>query len=40
VLDYLREMGLPAEKIAMVRASAGLDLGASTPEEIALSVMS
>jgi xanthine dehydrogenase accessory factor len=40
VLDYLREMGLPEEKIATVRAPAGLDLGASTPEEIALSVMS
>ena len=40
VLDYLREMGLPEEKIATVRAPAGLALGASTPEEIALSVMS
>jgi xanthine/CO dehydrogenase XdhC/CoxF family maturation factor len=33
-------MGLPEEKIATVRAPAGLALGASTPEEIALSVMS
>jgi xanthine dehydrogenase accessory factor len=40
VLEYLREGGLPEEKIATVWAPAGLDLGASTPEEIALSVMS
>jgi xanthine dehydrogenase accessory factor len=40
VLDYLRAGGLSEEKIATVCAPAGLDLGASTPEEIALSVMS
>src|SRR5271168_3959858 len=40
VLEYLREGGLPEEKIATVWAPAGLDLGASTPEEIALSVIS
>src|SRR5271154_4879064 len=40
VIEYLRESGLPEEKIATVWAPAGLDLGASTPEEIALSVMS
>src|SRR5271154_1804487 len=40
VLDYLRAGGLSEEKIATVWAPAGLDLGASTPEEIALSVMS
>src|SRR5271170_7707526 len=40
VLDYLRAGGLPEEKIATVWAPAGLDLGASTPEEIALSVIS
>ena len=40
VLDYLRAGGMAEEKIATVWAPAGLDLGASTPEEIALSVMS
>ena len=40
VLDYLRTAGVGEEKIATVYAPAGLDLGASTPEEIALSVMS
>lgn len=40
VLDYLRASGLAEEKIATVYAPAGLHLGASTPEEIALSVIS
>lgn len=40
VLDYLRAGGLPEEKIATVHAPAGLSLGAATPEEIALSVIS
>ncbi len=40
VLDYLRLEGVPEDKIARVWAPAGLDLRASTPEEIALSVMS
>ena len=40
VLDYLRAAGLPEEKIATVYSPAGLYLGAATPEEIALSVMS
>jgi xanthine dehydrogenase accessory factor len=40
VLDYLRDGGISEEKIATVWAPAGLDLGASTPEEIALSVIS
>jgi xanthine dehydrogenase accessory factor len=40
VLDYLAVAGLPAQKIASVRAPAGLDLGAATPEEIALSIIS
>src|SRR5277367_5807220 len=40
VLDYLRACGLPEEKISTVWAPAGLDLGASTPEEIALSIVS
>ena len=40
VLDYLRAEGMAEEKIAMVYAPAGLHLGAATPEEIALSVIS
>src|SRR5271154_216169 len=40
VLEFLRTAGVEEEKIATVWAPAGLDLGASTPEEIALSVMS
>jgi len=40
VLDYLAASGIPAETISSVQSPAGLDLGAATPEEIALSVMS
>ena len=40
VLDYVAAVGVPAEKIASVFAPAGIDLGAATPEEIALSIMS
>jgi xanthine dehydrogenase accessory factor len=40
VLDYLRLEGISAEKLDRVWAPAGLDLGAATPEEIALSIMS
>jgi xanthine dehydrogenase accessory factor len=40
VLDYLRAEGASEDNIAKVWSPAGLDLGASTPEEIALSVMS
>jgi xanthine dehydrogenase accessory factor len=40
VLDYLLAEGMPAEKVERVWAPAGLDLGAATPEEIALSIMS
>jgi xanthine dehydrogenase accessory factor len=40
VLDYLLATGMPVEKIQRVWAPAGLDLGASTPEEIALSIVS
>lgn len=39
VLDYLLTNGLPAEKVDKVWAPAGLDLGAATPEEIALSII-
>lgn len=40
VLEYLRTEGIPEEKIATVWAPAGLNLGAATPEEIALSIIS
>ena len=40
VLDFLRGQGFSDEELARVRAPAGLDLGARTPEEIALSVLS
>jgi xanthine dehydrogenase accessory factor len=40
VLDYLLAEGVPAEKVARVQSPAGLDLGAQTPEEIALSILS
>jgi xanthine dehydrogenase accessory factor len=40
VLDYLTAEGVPAEKTARIFAPAGLDLGAATPEEIALSIVS
>ena len=40
VLDYLLAEGVPQEKVESVWAPAGLDLGAASPEEIALSIMS
>jgi xanthine dehydrogenase accessory factor len=40
VLDYLEASGLSDQKVAAVRSPAGLDLGAATPEEIALSIVS
>lgn len=40
VLDYLAAENVPADKIARIFAPAGLDLGALTPEEIALSIVS
>lgn len=40
VLDYLRDEGITEYALARVAAPAGLDLGAKTPEEIALSVVS
>ena len=40
VLDYLAAEGVLGEKIARIFAPAGLDLGAVTPEEIALSILS
>jgi len=40
VLDYVAAAGVPLEKISTVFAPAGIDLGAATPEEIALSIIS
>jgi len=39
VLRGLRMNGIAAEKLASVRVPAGLEIGAGTPEEIALSIM-
>lgn len=39
VLDYLRGSGLSETQLARLRCPAGLDFGAVTPEEIALSVL-
>jgi len=40
VLDYLRSEGFDEAALGRVMAPAGIDLGARTPEEIALAVMS
>jgi xanthine dehydrogenase accessory factor len=40
VFDYLRAAGVSEEKLKTVHSPAGLDIGAATPEEIALSVIS
>jgi xanthine dehydrogenase accessory factor len=40
VLDYLREQGEAPDALGCIHAPAGLDLGAISPAEIALSVMS
>lgn len=40
VLKLLHDEGVPAEKLLRVRAPIGLDLGAQTPEEISLAIMS
>lgn len=39
VRDFLREQGFGEEELARLHAPAGLDLGARTPEEIALSIV-
>lgn len=39
VLDALRAEGVPEEQLARVRTPAGLDIGARTHEEIALSIL-
>jgi xanthine dehydrogenase accessory factor len=39
VFDYLKTRGVTPEKIKRVRAPAGLDIGARSPEEIAVSIL-
>jgi xanthine dehydrogenase accessory factor len=39
VFKLLHQEGVPAEKLARVRAPIGLDLGGASPDEIALSIM-
>ncbi len=39
LMAYLRSRGVPVERMRQVRAPAGLDLGAATPGEIALSIL-
>jgi xanthine dehydrogenase accessory factor len=39
VLEYLGERGVSAERLRQVRAPAGMDIGASSPEEIAVSIL-
>jgi xanthine dehydrogenase accessory factor len=39
VLQQLQEEGVPADAVARVHSPIGLDIGAETPEEIAVSIM-
>ena len=39
VIRYLRDAGVPDERLAQVKYPAGLDIGAVTPEEIAVSIL-
>jgi xanthine dehydrogenase accessory factor len=38
-VETLRHRGVPAEQLARLKAPAGLDIGAVTPEEIAVSIL-
>ena len=40
IFEYLEAAGMQREDVAKVRSPAGLSLGAETPEEIALSIIS
>jgi xanthine dehydrogenase accessory factor len=39
IVDRLRQRGVPAERLERLKAPAGLDLGAVTPVEIAISIL-
>ena len=39
VLEYLRESGVPPDQVSRVRAPAGLNIRAGSPEEIAVSIL-
>ena len=39
VRAWLRDEGIPEERLAALRAPAGIDLGAETPEEVAISIL-
>lgn len=39
VFEYLKARGIKPEKLTQVRAPAGLDIGARSPEEIAVSIL-
>ncbi len=39
IVDTLRQRGVPADQLARLKAPAGLDIGAVTPEEIAVSIL-
>lgn len=39
LIQYLRDSALPEDRLALLKFPAGLDLGAITPEEIAVSIL-
>jgi xanthine dehydrogenase accessory factor len=39
VVDYLREKGVCGETLSQIRSPAGLNIGAASPEEIAVSIL-
>jgi xanthine dehydrogenase accessory factor len=39
VLEYLREAGVSSARVSQIRAPAGLDIHAASPEEIAVSIL-
>jgi xanthine dehydrogenase accessory factor len=39
VIDRLREAGASPEQLAKIRAPVGLDIGAVSPEEVALAII-
>ncbi len=39
ILERLKQRGVPSERLGRLKAPAGLDLGAVTPEEIAVSIL-